>query len=224
MTLPTSTGAPLRDVIAERVRDLIVSGELQPGDRLREKDLARDHHASRVPVREALARLQSEGFVTVAKFQGASVAVPDGTTGLELLRVRQALEALAAELAAKNRGGSRAEELQAVLRRGRAAAGDGAYDGLPELVESFHALIADAGGNVQLALLLEQLRYKMRWVFQRNLPERAAECWSEHEEILHAVLAGFSGLARELMDRHVAADAWAYTSPSASAPPVEGNT
>ncbi len=221
---PARVGAPLRDIIAERVRDRIIDGTLRPGDRLREEYLAGEYHASRLPVREALARLQSEGFVDVMKFRGASVAVPTGTTGLELLRVRQSLEGLAAELAAQVRGASHAQELGSVLTRGLAAVESEDYAELPGLVESFHSLIAQAGGNVQLALLLEQLRHKMRWVFQSKLQERGANCWAEHAHILHAILAGFPDLARELMDRHVAADAWAYQpQPAAHDAKLEGN-
>lgn len=213
------SGSPLRDLIAEQVRERIIDGTLRPGDRLREEDLAGKYHVSRLPVREALARLQSEGFIDVLKFRGASVAVPTGTTGLELLRVRQSLEGLAAELAAQVRGGSQAEELGSVLTRGLAAVENKDYDELPGLVESFHSLIAQAGGNVQLALLLEQLRHKMRWVFRINLPERGADCWAQHDQILQAIFAGFPDLARELMDRHVAADACAYQPESSSQDP-----
>ncbi|MDQ1679296.1 MAG: hypothetical protein QOI42_155 [Frankiaceae bacterium] len=202
--------AALRDVIAERVRESIVTGVLQPGDRLREDDLCSRYGASRLPVREALARLQTEGFVAVTKFRGASVAVPSAETGLELVRVRQTLEGLAAELAARVKAEPCADELRAVLAQGQAAVQSRQYAELPMLVESFHALIATAGGNAQLALLLEQVRFKMRWVFHANLPQRAAECWSEHDEILQAILAGFPGLARELIERHVAADAAAF--------------
>ncbi|RZS91696.1 DNA-binding GntR family transcriptional regulator [Motilibacter rhizosphaerae] len=201
---------PLRDVIAEQVRDRIISGDLLPGHRLREEDLAGEYNASRLPVREALARLVSEGFVEVTKFRGASVAVPSVSAGLELVRVRQSLEGLAAELAADRRGGEGAHEISEVLRRGQEAVRRRRFDDLPPLVESFHGLLAAASGNRELELLLEQVRVKMRWVFRSNLPERAADCWAEHAEILSAVLAGFPGLARELMERHVGADAAAY--------------
>lgn len=207
---PRRRGTPLRDLIAERVRDRIIDNTLRPGDRLREEDLAGDYNASRLPVREALARLQTEGFVDVVKFRGATVAVPTGQMGLELLRVRQSLEGLAAQLAAQVRGGSHADELGSVVTRGLVAVQKQDYAELPGLVESFHSLIAQAGGNVQLALLLEQLRDKMRWVFRSNLPERGPDCWAQHDHILKTILAGFPDLARELMDRHVAADAWAY--------------
>lgn len=202
-----SASSSLRDAIADRLRDRIVSGELLPGDRLREEDLAQNHGVSRLSVREAISGLQSEGFVTVTKFRGASVAIPTAAAGLELLRVRQVLEALAAELAAQQISATDLATLKATLAAGLAAVDREAYAELPELVERFHDQVARASGNVELAAMLAQVRYKMRWVFRANLPRRGAECWHEHEEVLAAIEAGFSGLARELMDRHVAADA-----------------
>ena len=69
---------------------------------------------SRVPVREALTRLQSEGFVTIVRYRGATVSETLVQDSRELLQIRRGLEILAAQLAAANRGGAVAEELTAV--------------------------------------------------------------------------------------------------------------
>lgn len=211
-TLNPSDGDSLRAVVANRIRDDIIAGNLAPGSRLREEEIAHDYGASRLPVREALAQLQAEGFVEIVRFKGAAVAVPHPDSGLELLDVRRRLEGLAALRAAEARGGDAAAELRAVVELGREAVGAQEYMALPGLTTRFHELIAIGSGNAELRNLLAQLHSKMAWVFRMDLPERSADSWREHEEILGAILQGLPALASELMERHVARDADVYVS------------
>ena len=102
---------PPRDVIADALRVRIMSGELKPGERLREDAVAEEYGVSRVPVREALRRLESEGFVSLTPYRGATVSQTSRQDSLELMQVRRALETMAARLAAQNRGGPVAGDL-----------------------------------------------------------------------------------------------------------------
>ncbi len=197
---------PTRDAIADSVRRLIVSGRLRPGDRVREEDIAAEHGVSRVPVREALRRLEAEGYVELVPYQGARVAVPSRTSALELMRVRRALEVLAAQLAAASRGGGLAQQLEQVTRAGLVDADHSDRDRHPDLVDEFHELVARASGNQQLVELLGQLRTKVRWVFAMDLEDRATVAWHDHREVLDAILAGEVEKAGQLMDEHVRRD------------------
>lgn len=200
----------LRAVVADRLRDEIIAGRFAPGHRLREDDLAAEYGASRLPVREALAQLKAEGFVSLTRFRGAAVATLRPETGLELVEIRRTLEALAAAKAAETRGGECAEELAEMVQRGLDLVARNSYQELPTLVGRFHQLVAQASGNVELAEMLAQVRYKTSWVFQMDLAERSEISWQEHAEILSAVLNGFPSVAAQLMDRHVARDASVY--------------
>src|ERR1700722_10178888 len=105
---------PRRDRIADAIREDIMSGRLKAGERLPEEVIAREHHVSRVPVREALRRLESEGFVTLMQFSGARVSDNSWNDSVELMQVRRGLEVMAARLAADARGGDQAAPLMDV--------------------------------------------------------------------------------------------------------------
>src|SRR5215469_1119399 len=99
---PLARPVPLRQSVYEALVDLIVTAELKPGQHLVETDLARQLGVSRQPVREALHRLEAEGWVDLRPAQGAFVHVPTDQEVDELLDVRALLEAETARLAAGN--------------------------------------------------------------------------------------------------------------------------
>src|SRR6266850_4913596 len=101
---------PLRDQIADALRAEIVSGQLEPGTRMREERIASSQGVSRVPVREALQRLEREGYLVLTPRRGATVASPSPQRALEVMEVRRALEVLAVRRAAVARGGDVADE------------------------------------------------------------------------------------------------------------------
>jgi DNA-binding GntR family transcriptional regulator len=197
---------PLKEVVATALRQRILSGELRPGKRIREAEFAEEYGVSRVPVREALQQLESEGYVQRLPRRGATVAVPSTPLGLELMQVRRALEVMAARLAAQRRGGTVAEELRRLVRRGDQAAAHKHYEPIPDLAHGFHALVAEASGNSRLIELLEHHRNQLSWIFAADLPHRAADSWSDHAAILQAILAGDDDEAGRQMDVHVAKD------------------
>ena len=196
----------LRDVVADALRARIVSGELPAGTRIREERLAEDHGVSRVPVREALQRLEQEGFLVLRPRRGATVASPSPNRALEVMLIRRELENLAARLAAARRGGEVAEELQALVAAGNRAVKTRRHAELPALIDRFHELVAVASGNGELVELLAQLRSRVQWMFEVDLDERSPGAWTDHAEILDAILAGDPVAAAERMDRHVEKD------------------
>ena len=95
---------PLRDVVFNTLRRAILRGELKPGERLMEIQLANKLGVSRTPIREAIRKLELEGLVLMIPRKGAEVAEITRKNMMDVLEVRKALEELAAELACERIG------------------------------------------------------------------------------------------------------------------------
>lgn len=201
---------PLAERIAAAVRSDIVAGRFLPGERLVESRLAADQGVSRIPVREALQRLESEGFVRIVPNRGAVVGYVSPTEALDLLEVRAAIELLVAQRAAERRTDQEVEQLRDVVDRGLALVAAGELDALPALNVRFHELMASAAGNTTASQLMEQLRHKIEWVYSVDLRNRAADSWQEHVELVDAIASGDRRLAGRLMRRHIDHAATAY--------------
>jgi DNA-binding GntR family transcriptional regulator len=201
---------PLRDQIAEGLRAQIVTGALQPGARLREEHIAEEQGVSRIPVREALQRLELEGYLVLTPRRGATVAAPSPARALAVREVRRELEVAAARRAAAARGGPVAGELVKVVERGLSAIERRRLAEIPGLIDRFHDLIAVASGNPEMVTLLEQLRARVAWMFEVDVEHRSAASWADHQAILQAVLDGDEARAAALMDEHVAHDEQIY--------------
>src|ERR1700729_3837638 len=100
MIRPVERPVPLRQSVYEALVELVIAGRLTPGQHLVETELARQLGVSRQPVREALHRLEAEGWIDLRPSQGAFVHVPTDSEVDQLLDVRELLEAETARLAA----------------------------------------------------------------------------------------------------------------------------
>src|SRR6201987_1672664 len=103
---PLQRPVPLRPSVYDALIDLIVGGDLRPGQNMVETELARQLGVSRQPIREALHRMEAEGWVDLRPSQGAFVHVPTEQEVDELLNVRALLETETARLAAAGSGSS----------------------------------------------------------------------------------------------------------------------
>ena len=112
---------PLRQSVYEALVELVVGGRLGPGEHLVETELARQLGVSRQPVREALHRLEAEGWVDLRPNQGAFVHVPTQHEVDQLLDVRELLEMQTARLAARSAGPGAVARLRALWHDGEAA-------------------------------------------------------------------------------------------------------
>ena len=86
---------PLAAFVGRSIREAILDGRLKPGDRIRQEDIARRLGTSRIPVREALRTLETEGLVSLVPHSGARVAVMDYEGFSELYRLREVVEPMA---------------------------------------------------------------------------------------------------------------------------------
>lgn len=209
MTIGT-THQPLRTLVCDELRRLVITGELPPGSRLVEDRLADRLGVSRNPVREALQTLANEGFVTITPRRGAVVAEITAAQAEELFDVRLALESLAARTAARRAGPADLAALQDVLDRAATATRNGQLDLLAALNTEFHDVVVTSGGNGYLSLLVAPMARRVQWVFRASAPQRALSSWTEHEAILNAIAAGDEESAALLASAHVAAARTSY--------------
>ncbi|WP_282819469.1 GntR family transcriptional regulator [Curtobacterium flaccumfaciens] len=197
--------------VLKAIRAEIISGSLTRGSRLKEDALAERFGVSRVPVREALRQLETEGFVVAEKFKGVRVADSSTDVVIELMQIRRGLEVLAAELAADRRGGDCADLLRAVGHEDRSDQEIEAQS--PRF--AFHGLVARASGNTRLETMIEQLIHQTAWAFERVTREEVAASSEDHAAVANAILRGASVQAGLLMDEHLRRDEAIYRELSA---------
>ncbi|WP_101255029.1 GntR family transcriptional regulator [Streptomyces barkulensis] len=190
-------------MVCSAVRDDIVLGVFPPGARLTEELLARRYGVSRVPVREALRTLESEGFVVSRRHAGACVARPTEQEAADLLDIRALLEPLGTARAARRRTEAQLRVLRGLVRLGLQRAESGRLSDLRALEDWYHETLARASGSPSLASLLTQLRRKITWVYAAEPPLRAVAVWREHGAIVDAVARGDAERARALASEHV---------------------
>ncbi|MFD0266056.1 GntR family transcriptional regulator [Streptomyces sp. NPDC127106] len=196
--------------VCTAIRDDIVSGAFEPGARLTEEVLARRYGVSRVPVREALRTLQSEGFVTTRRHAGACVAEPTEQEAADLLELRMLLEPLAASRAARRRTEGHLKVLRGLVRLGQERARQGQGEDLRALGAWFHETLAQASASPGLITLLTQMRHKVAWMYTVQAPARPVECWAEHGAIVDAVARGDAERAKTLTAVHADRTTGAY--------------
>ncbi|HEX4752996.1 MAG TPA: GntR family transcriptional regulator [Solirubrobacterales bacterium] len=198
---PTATS----ERIAERLREDVRSGRLAPGQRLVEAELTRRHEVSRGPVREALARLQSEGLVTIEPNRGASVRRMGRQELEDLFWLRARLSGDAAGLAAKRVGAGEGEAaMREELARQHALRGAGLAP-YTEANVRFHDLIDRLSGNAALAAVLRNLETHAGVFLHLASAGDTERLLDQHVAIAEAILAGDSRRAARESRRHVEA-------------------
>ena len=178
---------PLRDRVYEALLELITTRALQPGQHLVESELAGHLGVSRQPVREALQRLNTEGWVDLRPAQGAFVHEPTEEEADQLLTVRTLLEAEAARLAAANAGKPAIAVLEELCAEGERAVAADDVDAAVTLNARLHAKIMELAGNAVLAELAAQVDRRVRWYYTPVARQRGRQSWIEHRELIAAI-------------------------------------
>jgi DNA-binding GntR family transcriptional regulator len=196
----------LADRVEALLREQILDGLHEPGARLNEVDIAAGFGVSRGPVREALRRLVSHGLVTVEAHRGAFVRALDLDEVRDLFEVRIALEAEAADLAARRIDPAGIAELRALQRTARAEVGRGSRTRVFD-THDLHDLIVRRAGNPQLARMVAQINTELRLARSRSgaTGKRAVEAVGEHDRLVAALTSGDPVAARQAMREHLAA-------------------
>ncbi|MNK90484.1 putative HTH-type transcriptional regulator YdfH [compost metagenome] len=189
--------------MTDTLRQRILGGQYDPGERLVENTLSQELGVSRIPVREALRALAAEGLVKIEPRRGASVARLSPNIAREMVEVRATLEGLNAKLAAQRRDPALILEIEKVLKEGNDAVNSGQTERFVELNSRFHELLGNIAANSVLQDMMRSLRERTGLLFAPANLSRARVNWDEHAQILQAVIAGDADLAALLATRHV---------------------
>ncbi|HEX3782334.1 MAG TPA: GntR family transcriptional regulator [Pseudonocardiaceae bacterium] len=215
--------APLRQAVYDSLIELIISRVLRPGQHLVENELAEQLGVSRQPVREALQRLQTEGWVDLRPAQGAFVHEPTEDEVEQLLAVRCLLETESARLAAVASTPQLVKQLRRILKEGRAAATAGDIETAVSANSELHGLITTMSGNAVLGELIGLVDRRVRWYYTPLAKQRGIASWKEHAEIIEAIGRGDQERAAEAMRLHTEETRAASHKHSASADTEEPN-
>lgn len=198
----------LVDVVAERLEQAIISGQLEPGAKVSEQALAASLGVSRGPLREAISRLEGRKLLERTPNIGVRVAQLSLKALNEILQVREALECLACSLAARAMPDAEIVALKKLLnsheKQKSVREGTGYYEEAENL--DFHYRIVNGSGNARLAdMLAGDLHYMLRVYRYKSgaKPGRAAEVLEEHRRIVAAIEARDPAAAEAAMREHL---------------------
>lgn len=196
---------PLREVVSEALRDAIVSGVLKPGERLMEIQLAEELGVSRTPVREAIRKLELEGFVVMLPRRGTYVSDISLKDINEVFEVRTALDVLAAGLAAERITDEETEELERLLVEIAEHIKSGDMDKIVETDEDFHDVLYKASRNERLVGIINNLRellQRFRTV-SMSYPGRLTNTLDEHRRLVEAISQRDMETAQQIAREHM---------------------
>jgi DNA-binding GntR family transcriptional regulator len=182
----------MQEIVYDTIRDAILSGRYRPGQRLVADELAREMGVSRMPVREALHRLEATGLVTLTPHRGAVVNELSEGEIIEIYHIRAVLDGLATRLAAPHLAKPDHERLDAILDEMAAAATRKDLDQVLRINRDFHQIIWRAAHAPRLHSLLENL-YDASQRFRHIsvlLPGRLERLTQDHRRIAQALARG----------------------------------
>ncbi|MDX9871744.1 MAG: GntR family transcriptional regulator [Clostridia bacterium] len=196
---------PLGEMVYESLRDAIANQVLKPGERLMEMDLADEMGVSRTPVREAIRKLELEGYVVMLPRKGAYVAGLSVKDINEVFEIRGALESLAAGLAAQRATDGEIEEMQRDLAL---EANHFETSDLLKTIEvdtRFHEMIFSAAKNNRLLAMVKELREQVQRFRTTTLavPGRMKFALDEHREIVEAIASRDTEKAQRVAREHI---------------------
>jgi DNA-binding GntR family transcriptional regulator len=193
--------------VSEALREAILSGEFEPGERLRTVSLAKRFGSSRTPVREALVQLEGEGLVDIEPRRGALVRSFASADLIDLYEIRALLEPAAARRAAQRIREHQLDRLRALvaLSDARGGRGRGAIDDQLAWNEEFHAIVVEAAGSPRLSAALRAtagIPRSFRTAFWRDEGHRAFS-QTCHRELVSALAAHSAERAEAVMRMHI---------------------
>lgn len=203
------------DTICSRIIQELKGGRWRPGDRLVAHTLADSYQVSRTPVREALIRLEKEGYVTGTANAGFEPRTPSLEELCELYELRELLEGFAVEkLAANGISPELLEKLRRLARQRCVLQANADYEAAGEADQAFHQLICNSCHSSLIQKVLHNY-LELSVIFKANsvfyfLQRRPLNDGSEHDAIddahdaiIEAMAAGKSKLSRKLMEQHI---------------------
>ncbi len=197
---------PLREIVYEELKRQIMVGEIAPGTRMMEVELADEMGVSRTPVREAIRKLEKEGLVTIEPRRGAYASDISAKEMVDILEVRQDLEGMAAGIAAQKITEEGKEELERLVQVYKESVEKEDIEEIIANDEAFHKYIVSLSGNKTLIKMVSQVQelvLRFRYIYYEDF-SRFRNQPTEHQAIVDAILSGSSSSARINAEEHLA--------------------
>lgn len=193
----------ISDEVYEHLRNEVLMGSLQPGQWLREQEIAETLNVSRTPVREAVRRLGQEGLLEISPNRGVRVRDLTSTEAVDTYEVRAMLEGRSARLAAQRVTPDQLERLRALLKEiARTPPED--YAAQIKADDTFHNAIAELAGNEVLLEMIKLLNSRItRIKILTRDTNLSTTTQHQHEAIVDAVAAGDAERAEAAMREHL---------------------
>lgn len=196
---------PLRDVVFNTLREAIIKGDLKPGERLMENQLADKLGVSRTPVREAIRKLELENLVVMIPRKGAEVAKITEKDIRDVLEVRAALESLAVELACEKISQEQIKQLLSVKEAFKEAIKTKDVHQIVSADIEFHQVILEATNNDKLMHILNNLkehiyRFRVKYIYQMKDYTTISK---EHEEMVNRIINKDIEGSKEVTYQHI---------------------
>ena len=196
---------PLRDLVYNNVRTAILSETLKPGKRLMEVELAEILGVSRTPVREALRKLEMEGFIEILPRKGAIVKIISAKDIQNLLEIRASLEALATKIACKKMNLKSKEDLKEAGNEFAQAVSDSDIDRMIQTDVKFHDIIFSSTHNEKLIQIINNLkeqiyRYRVIYIKDKSYLKNIIK---EHNEIVESIMENNAEKAGKVAVIHI---------------------
>ncbi|MBR6159367.1 MAG: GntR family transcriptional regulator [Lachnospiraceae bacterium] len=180
---------PLRDVVFNTLREAILRGDLKPGDRLMEIQLAEKLGVSRTPIREAIRMLENEGLAVTSPRKGATVAAMTIKDMEDVLQIRETLEELAVRLACDRINEDGIEKLRKNMSAFEESIKKGNIKAIAKCDEEFHDIIFASSNNPRLVSILSNIReqmYRYRIEYLKD-PRNYPALLEEHKAIFRGI-------------------------------------
>ncbi|MGN0337723.1 MAG: GntR family transcriptional regulator [Lachnospiraceae bacterium] len=196
---------PLRDVVFNTLREAILRGDLVPGERLMELQLAAKLGVSRTPIREAIRMLEQEGLAITIPRKGAIVAGMTEKDMQDVLEIREALEELSVQVACDKITDEEIAKLQKNMKNFEHSLKSGDLKKMAQADVEFHDVIYRATDNPKLINMLNNLReqmYRYRVEYLKN-PQNHEQLLQEHEAIYKGIVEKDKSAVTEMIRKHI---------------------
>ncbi len=203
---------PIRDIVYEQLRKAILEGTIKPGERIVENEYADMLNISRTPVREALRKLEIEGFVEYIPRKGVIVKGFSLKDIIEIFEIRKALECLAVKHVVENISDEEIEALKEIIKKMEEAGKEDNYERIVDICQHFHQSILDASSMPRLQSMISTLQEYLERFKRVTLAKdtRRTSAIKEHKEIMQAIIEKDVSKAEELTIKHIDASRKAF--------------
>lgn len=196
----------ISDKIYNQLSAQIISGEIKPGQKLEEQEIANQFGVSRTPIREAFRLLHTSGLVESKAHRGVTVIELDIEQLGDMYEALQELEALCARLSAERMTAVERKQIERMHQQSKQAVEEEDVERFAELNDQLHSAIHQGSRNKTLLETIAKMRkrltlYRQPWLFEKR--NRLETSFSEHGELVDAILKGDKDKAFDAMRNHI---------------------